>query len=145
MKYLNGTSKVSVSRWWIFIWVFPNIVGIVGFHRTPPTAASEKLNLLFYWEFLKVALVRIHIGFAFWFLTRNLNWEYHKFLEFQTLSEMSIKEIGMIYAELMTTLRIFKGTVNMNWNSFKKYKMQVVLFCVSLPGSWSLAQFFKYF
>ena len=76
-------------------------------------AASEKLNLLFYWEFLKVALVRIHIGFAFWFLTRNLNWEYHKFLEFQTLSEMSIKEIGMIYAELMTTLRIFKGTVNM--------------------------------
>ena len=26
---------------------------------------------------------------------------------------MSIKEIGMIYAELMTTLRIFKGTVNM--------------------------------
>ena len=31
MIYLNGTSKVSVSRKWIFIWVFPNIVGSTPF------------------------------------------------------------------------------------------------------------------
>ena len=51
---------------------------------------------------------------AFTFLTRNSTWVYHQLLVFQTPSEMSIKGLRVRYADLMTLVSIFKGTVNMN-------------------------------
>ena len=51
---------------------------------------------------------------AFRFLTRNSSSTRHYFLVFQTLSEMSNTRIRVSYAELMSLLGIFKGTIDMN-------------------------------
>ena len=40
---------------------------------------------------------------------------------------MSIKGIRVRYVDFLTLLRIFKGTFNVNQNSFGKCKMRVVL------------------
>ena len=51
---------------------------------------------------------------AFRFLTRNSSSTRHYFLVFQTLSEMSNTRIRVRYAELMSLLGIFKGTIDVN-------------------------------
>ena len=40
---------------------------------------------------------------------------------------MSIKGIGLRYAEFITSLNIFKGTVDINSNNLEKYKIGVLL------------------
>ena len=57
---------------------------------------------------------------AFGFLTRNSSCTCHWFLVFQRPSEMSKKGIRVRYAESMTLLSIFKGTVDINSNSSHK-------------------------
>ena len=57
---------------------------------------------------------------AFGFFTRNSSLTRQYILDFQTPSEMSKNGIRVRYAELMTLLSIFKGTVDINLNSSHK-------------------------
>ena len=60
---------------------------------------------------------------AFGFLTRNPTWAHYQLSVFQKPSEMSIKGIRVRYADFLALLNVFKGTVNVNWNSLEKCKI----------------------
>ena len=70
--------------------------------------------------------VSVNASVAFGFLTRNPVWAHCQFIVFQTPWEISSKGIRMRYADFLTVLSIFKGTVNMNENSLGKSKMQLL-------------------